>query len=35
VNFDCSCFDGKYVAGRIDADYLTALEEKRKDSAKA
>ncbi len=35
VNFDCSCFDGKYVAGRIDADYLTELEEKRKDSAKA
>ncbi len=35
VNFDCSCFDGKYVAGRIDADYLTALEAKRKDSAKA
>ena len=35
VNFDCSCFDGKYVTGRIDADYLTELEEKRKDSAKA
>ena len=25
----------KYVAGQIDADYLNALEAKRKDSAKA
>ncbi|OTG82789.1 amidophosphoribosyltransferase [Acinetobacter sp. ANC 5054] len=33
-DFDCSVFDGKYVAGGIDADYLTALEQKRNDSAK-
>ena len=25
-NFDCSCFDGKYVAGDIDEDYLDNLE---------
>jgi amidophosphoribosyltransferase len=35
ANFDCSCFDGRYVAGSIDQDYLESLEEKRKDSAKA
>ena len=35
ANFDCSCFDGRYVAGSIDQDYLESLEAKRKDSAKA
>ena len=35
ANFDCSCFDGRYVAGNIDQDYLKSLEAKRKDSAKA
>ena len=33
--FDCSCFDGRYVAGRIDQAYLESLEAKRQDSAKA
>ena len=32
--FDCSVFDGVYVAGGIDEAYLTALEQKRNDSAK-
>ena len=35
ANFDCSCFDGRYVAGRIDQAYLESLEAKRKDSVKA
>ncbi len=35
AKFDCSCFDGKYVAGSIDAEYLSKLEAKRRDSAKA
>jgi amidophosphoribosyltransferase len=25
-DFDCSCFDGKYIAGNIDKDYLESLE---------
>ncbi|MCG4607041.1 hypothetical protein L0O74_11985 [Bifidobacterium longum] len=32
--FDCSVFDGVYVAGGIDAAYLEALERKRSDAAK-
>jgi amidophosphoribosyltransferase len=32
--FDCSVFDGVYVAGGINAAYLEALEKKRNDSAK-
>lgn len=32
--FDCSVFDGVYVAGQIDDDYLTALQAKRSDGAK-
>ena len=28
-NFDASCFDGKYVTGDIDADFLKNLEESR------
>ena len=32
--FDCSVFDGVYVAGGIDSDYLKKLEQKRNDSAK-
>ena len=35
ASFDCSCFDGRYVAGRIDQAYLDSLEAKRKDSVKA
>ena len=34
VTFDCSCFDGTYIAGAIDATYLDRLEAKRKDGAK-
>jgi amidophosphoribosyltransferase len=32
--FDCSVFDGDYVTGDIDADYLTRLHAKRNDVAK-
>jgi amidophosphoribosyltransferase len=32
--FDCSVFDGIYVAGGIDEAYLDELERKRNDSAK-
>ncbi|MDO4441751.1 MAG: amidophosphoribosyltransferase [Moraxella sp.] len=32
--FDCSVFDGKYVAGGIDEAYLNALQNKRNDAAK-
>ena len=31
---DCSVFDGVYVAGGIDNDYLINLGQKRNDSAK-
>jgi amidophosphoribosyltransferase len=32
--FDCSVFDGVYVAGGIDQAYLDKLEKTRNDSAK-
>lgn len=32
-SFDCSVFDGKYVTGDIDNDYLTALEALRNDAS--
>jgi len=32
--FDCSVFDGVYVAGGINAEYLDQLEQKRSDGAK-
>ena len=32
--FDCSVFDGVYLAGNIDHNYLTALEDRRNDLAK-
>lgn len=32
--FDCSVFNGEYVTGDIDTDYLDKLEQKRNDSAK-
>jgi len=35
TTFDCSVFDGKYVTGDIDADYLAVLEASRSDSAKS
>ena len=34
TRFDCSVFDGKYVAGKIDGEYLQRLENSRNDSAK-
>ena len=32
-NFDCSCFDGKYVTGDIDAAYLANIEAARGDDS--
>ena len=32
--FDCSCFDGEYVTGDIDAAYLDKLEASRTKPAK-
>ncbi len=32
--FDCSCFDGNYVTGNVNQDYLLGLEERRGESAK-
>lgn len=32
--FDCSVFDGVYVTGRVDEDYLGHLEQLRNDNAK-
>ena len=32
--FDCSVFDGNYVAGGIDEKYLNDLQAKRNDAAK-
>ena len=34
TEFDCSCFDGKYVTQTIDKDYLDKISEIRRDSAK-
>jgi amidophosphoribosyltransferase len=34
-NFDCSCFNGKYVTGGIDSQYLDELETRRNDKAMA
>lgn len=31
IDFDCSCFDGKYVTGDIDAAYLSRIESARGD----
>jgi amidophosphoribosyltransferase len=33
--FDCSCFDGKYVTGDVDAAYLNRIESARGDMNKA
>ena len=30
--FDCSCFDGIYVTGGIDENYLNKLESQRSDN---
>ena len=32
--FDCSVFDGRYIAGRIDRGYLDSLEKQRSDTTK-
>ena len=32
--FDCSCFDGKYVTNDVDGDYFQRLQDKRNDAAK-
>ena len=32
--FDCAVFDGKYITGDVDAEYLRVLEEARNDVAK-
>jgi len=34
-SFDCSVFDGHYVTGDIDSDYLAALEAQRNDASMA
>ena len=34
TNFDCSVFDGHYVTGDIDGDYLGRLASDRNDLAK-
>jgi amidophosphoribosyltransferase len=32
--FDCSCFDGKYVTNDVDTEYFKRLENSRNDAAK-
>ncbi len=34
TEFDCSVFDGNYVTGDIDDDYLAAVDKRRNDNAK-
>jgi amidophosphoribosyltransferase len=34
-HFECSVFDGKYITGDVDAEYLQALEKARNDKAKS
>ena len=34
MDFDSSCFDGKYVTGNITEAYLKKLHDKRNDTAK-
>ena len=34
TEFDCSCFNGEYVTGDIDQQYLNGIEKKRADSVK-
>jgi amidophosphoribosyltransferase len=34
TEFDCSVFDGRYIAGRIDRSYLDSLEKQRSDTTK-
>jgi len=32
--FDCSCFDGKYVTNDVDTEYFRKLQDRRNDAAK-
>ncbi len=32
--FDCSCFDGKYITNDVDKEYFRKLQDKRNDAAK-
>ncbi len=32
--FDCSCFDGKYITNDVDTEYFRKLQDKRNDAAK-
>ena len=32
--FDCSCFDGKYITNDVDSDYFIKLQAKRNDASK-
>ena len=34
AQYEASCFDGKYLTGDVDSEYLKLLEEQRSDSAK-
>lgn len=34
TDFDCSCFDGKYITNDVNADYLKHLDDLRSDNAK-
>ena len=34
TKFDSSCFDGKYITGGVNEDYLLALDELRNDAEK-
>ena len=34
AEFDSSCFDGKYITGDVNEDYLLALDELRNDAEK-
>tara|TARA_R110002072_G_scaffold216658_1_gene374057 strand:- start:14341 stop:15840 length:1500 start_codon:yes stop_codon:yes gene_type:complete len=34
TQFECAVFDGKYITGDVDAEYLQTLEQSRNDSAK-
>ncbi len=34
TEFDCAVFDGNYVTGDVDAQYLARLEQARNDASK-
>ena len=35
LNFDSSCFNGEYITGHVDEDYLSALDKLRNDAEKS